>query len=264
MKTNMTDSTALQRSLRHPILSWMCTIPYTLVFILILVLFHPVHRIAALFGSRAHKWTLEIMNLCIIWNIRILTGARYRVVGSANLPKDRSVIIISNHQSMYDIPMIMWACRSREVGFIAKKELGRWIPSISFALRRLGSVLIDRKDAAQAVRDIEDFGRAKDMQRQVAAIFPEGTRARDGALKRFKSTGVNALLRTMPGAIIQPVAVKGNWELLRYNFWPLPWGTSIELEFLEPLEPTDMNGRDLTAEVESRIRVAVEAFQSPL
>jgi 1-acyl-sn-glycerol-3-phosphate acyltransferase len=238
----------------------MCTIPYTIVFILILVLFHPVHLIASLFGKRAHKYTLDLMNLCIIWNIRVLTGAKYRVVGTPALPVDRSVIIISNHQSMYDIPMIMWACRSRYVGFIAKTELGRWIPSISFALRRLGSVLIDRKDAAQAVRAIENFGRAKNAEHQVAAIFPEGTRARDGALKRFKSTGVQALVRTMPGAIVQPVAVKGNWQLLRYHFWPIPWGTSVELEFLEPLEPSSFGEQDVSSEVEGRIRAAVVAF----
>jgi 1-acyl-sn-glycerol-3-phosphate acyltransferase len=162
---------------------------------------------------------------------------------------------------MYDIPMIMWECRSREVGFISKKELGRWIPSISFALRRLGSVLIDRKDAAQAVRDIEAFGREKDAERQIAVIFPEGTRARDGVVKKFKATGVNALLRSMPHAIVQPVAVKGNWELLRYHFWPIPWGTSIELEFLEPLNSAAGEGGVVAAEAEARIRAAVEAFQ---
>lgn len=247
--------------LQHRLASWLCTIPYTVVFILILVLFHPLHVVAALFGKRAHKWMLDRMNLSIVWNIRLLTGARYRVVGAPQLEDNRSVILIANHQSMYDIPMMMWECRAREVGFISKKELGRWIPSISFALRRLGSVLIDRRDAAQAVRDIEEFGRTKNAQQQVAVIFPEGTRARDGVVKKFKATGVNALLGSMPDAIIQPVAIKGNWELLRYHFWPIPWGTSIELEFLAPLEPSRMEGRDVAAEAETRIRAAVSSFQ---
>ena len=127
----------------HPVLSWLCTIPYTVVFVLILVVSHPIHVLAALCGRRAHKRALDLMNLCIIWNIRLLTGARYKVVGQPTLPTDRPVLIVSNHQSMYDIPMIMWECRKKEVGFVAKKELGRFIPSISFALRRLGSVLID-------------------------------------------------------------------------------------------------------------------------
>ena len=59
------------------------------------------------------------------------------------------------------------------MGFIAKRELGRWIPSILLALRKLDSVLIDRGDAARAARDIEAFARMKHESKQVAAIFPD-------------------------------------------------------------------------------------------
>lgn len=256
--TTQQESTMSCESVAHPILSWICTIPYTVVFILILVVCHPLHLLASLFGTNAHKWALDIMNWMIITNIRVLTGARYRVTGAPYLPLDKSIILVSNHQSMYDIPMIMWVCRGRHVGFIAKRELGRWIPSISLALRRLGSVLIDRSDAAQAVRDIETFGKMKHDSKQVAAIFPEGTRARDGKVKRFKATGLQALVRSMPGAALQPIAIHGNWELLRYNFWPVPFGTHIELEFLEPLDPSTYSDRELTGEIEARIRAALE------
>lgn len=116
-------------------LSWIFSPAYIFVFISLLVVFHGFLLIAGLVGRRAQKWVLDIMNLCIVWNIRILAGARFSYIGNPALPADRSVIIISNHQSMYDIPMIMWACRSREVGFIAKKELGKWIPSISGATK---------------------------------------------------------------------------------------------------------------------------------
>ena len=61
----------------------------------------------------------------------------------------------------------------------------------------------------------------------------------------------------MPSAIIQPVAIRGNWELLRYNFLPVPFGTSIELEFLEPLEPSKYPEEELVREVERRIQQAV-------
>jgi 1-acyl-sn-glycerol-3-phosphate acyltransferase len=259
MSTNTRqESTCSGESVAHPILSWLCTIPYTVVFILILVVCHPFHLLASLFGTNAHKWALDIMNWMIITNIRVLTGARYRVTGVPYLPSDKSIILVSNHQSMYDIPMIMWVCRSRHVGFIAKRELGRWIPSISLALRRLGSVLIDRSDAAQAVRDIQAFGKMKHDSKQVAAIFPEGTRARDGKVKRFKATGLQALVRSMPDAVLQPIAIHGNWELLRYNFWPVPFGTHIEVEFLDPIDPSTYSDRELTGEVEGRIRAALE------
>lgn len=237
---------------------WVITVPYTVLFFAILVVFHPFQVLASLLSSRAQKFVLDLMNVSLVWNIRVLTGASFRYVGSPTFPKDRSVIIVSNHQSMYDIPMIMWACRSREIGFIAKKELGRWIPSISFALRTLGSVLIDRKDPKASIRAISNFGEKKERGRQVAAIFPEGTRARDGVMKDFRPSGFNALRKTMPSALIQPVAIRGNWELLRYNFLPVPWGTSIEIEFLEPVEPSAYPSELLLEEVGKRIKVAVE------
>jgi 1-acyl-sn-glycerol-3-phosphate acyltransferase len=158
---------------------------------------------------------------------------------------------------MYDIPMMMWACRSREVGFISKKELGRWIPSISLALRTLGSVLIDRKDAKASLRAISEFGEMKEHGQQVAAIFPEGTRARDGVMKAFRPSGFLTLIKAMPSALIQPVAIRGNWRILRYQFLPIPFGTTIEMEFLEPVEPNGRAPEEVLADVESRIRAAV-------
>jgi 1-acyl-sn-glycerol-3-phosphate acyltransferase len=241
------------------IIDWLITFPYVFAFIGILVVYHPIHLLAGLFSRKLHKHALDLMNLSIVLNIRFTTGARYRVIGKPPLPQGRPVLLVSNHQSMYDIPMMMWECRAQNVGFVAKKELGHWIPSISLALRRLGSVLIDRKDAAQAVREIERWGAAKDAAGEAAAIFPEGTRARDGAMKRFKPTGLKALLRSMPHAVIQPVAIRGNWELLRYSFFPIPFGTRIELEFLPPVEPAGRSVDELVALLEQQIGQAVRA-----
>lgn len=237
--------------------SWIFSPLYIFAFISILVVFHVFLLIAGLFGRRAQKHVLDIMNVCIVWNIRVLAGAKFSYIGRPSLPPERSIIIVSNHQSMYDIPMIMWACRSREVGFIAKKELGKWIPSISLSLRRLGSVLIDRKDARGSIQAIEDFGRGKEATKQVAAIFPEGTRARDGVMKGFRPSGFTALTRAMPTALIQPVAIRGNWRILRYNFCPVPFGTTIEVEFLEPIDPRAYPPEALLGVVEERIRASV-------
>jgi len=243
---------------RYRVLDWLITPLFLTIFFGLLLCFHVAQVVVALVSPRAQKRVLDLMNLGIILNIRLVGGGSFRVYGNPRLPASRPVIVVSNHQSMYDIPMIMWLCRDRELGFIAKKELGRWIPSISFALRRLGSVLIDRKDAKRALEAIEQFGRYKESTKQVACIFPEGTRARDGAMKRFKATGLQALVRTMPTAAIQPVAIRGNWELLRYNLLPVVVGSDIEITFLEPLEPSLYTPESIVAEVESRIRGVVE------
>jgi 1-acyl-sn-glycerol-3-phosphate acyltransferase len=237
---------------------------FLIVFFGLLLVFHVAQMLAALVSPRMQKRALDLMNLGIIWNIRLFGGASFAFRGAPSWPVDRPVIVVANHQSMYDIPMIMWLCRHRELGFIAKKELGRWIPSISFALRRLGSVLIDRKDAKKAILAIENFGSYKERVKQVACIFPEGTRARDGKMKKFKATGLQALLRTMPSAVIQPIAIRGNWELLRHNLFPVVVGSSIDLTFLPLIEPSEHSPETLVEMVEGRIREVVEGDKAAL
>ncbi len=252
------------RAIRRRILNWLITPAFLVIFFGLLLVFHVAQMLAALVSPRMQKRALDMMNLGIIWNIRFVSGASFTVHGVPSLPKERPVIIVANHQSMYDIPMIMWLCRQRELGFIAKKELGRWIPSISFALRRLGSVLIDRKDAKRAILAIESFGAYKEKVKQVACIFPEGTRARDGKMKKFKATGLQALLRTMPSAVIQPIAIRGNWELLRHNLFPVVVGSSIDLTFLPSIEPSSYSPETLVEIVEGRIRAVVEGDKAAL
>ena len=246
--------TKAQYSIPKVVLSWFVTPPYVFFFFSILCFFHVLQVVAALFSRKLQKAALDLMNVAIVWNIRLVTGATYKVIGSPFLPADRSILLVSNHQSMYDIPMLMWECRSRNVGFIAKKELGKGIPSISYALRTLGSALIDRADPQGSVATIREFGAQKDSERQVAAIFPEGTRARDGVMKRFKTTGFRTLLAAMPHVVIQPVVIRGNWELLRNGFLPLVYGTHIEVEFLPPIEPRGLSPDDVLQLVEGAIR----------
>jgi 1-acyl-sn-glycerol-3-phosphate acyltransferase len=62
----------------------------------------------------------------------------------------------------------------------------------------------------------------------------------------------------MPSALIQPIAIRGNWELLRNNFLPLPFGTSIEVEFLPPIEPGSRDAEEVLGEAERLIRRSVE------
>src|SRR6516165_8148604 len=74
----------------------------------------------------------------------------------------------------------------------------RWIPSVSYNLRRGGHVLIDRSDAPAALEAIRALGRRVRNGGVSAMIFPEGTRARVGDLGPFKTAGTLALLEEAP------------------------------------------------------------------
>ena len=66
-------------------------------------------------------------------------------------------------------------------------------------------------------------------------IYPEGTRARSGAMGRFKRAGVLALLDAAPNLDVIPVAIDGSWRLLAHNFFPVPFGARVRIRFCPPL-----------------------------
>ena len=243
------------------VVSWIFTIPYIPLFFAILCFFQPLQIIALCFGYKAHKFVLDLMNLVLIINFRTV-GTRFKVRWDYIPPQDKPLIIVSNHQSMYDIPFIIWIMRRYHPKFIAKKELGRWIPSISFALRNMGSVLIDRTDQAQAIASIEQFAQQTAAKHHAAVIFPEGTRARDGVMKKFNSAGLITLMKNMPDAEVIPIAINGSWELVRYNLLPVPFGRTVTFTVLPAITVAGRAGKEVVKDCERAIRKAI--FQAPI
>ena len=145
------------------------------------------------------------------------------------------LIIVANHQSMYDIPPIIWHLRAYHPKFVSKKELGKGIPSVSFNLRHGGSVLIDRKDRRQALKAIAGLGAYIERTGRSAVIFPEGTRSRDGNPKPFRMIGLKALMENAPSAYILPVSINNSWKMLRYGKFPLGLGNHLKFKVHPPV-----------------------------
>ena len=227
---------------------------FLLFFFSTLVFFHPLLVIADKFlGYKYHMSVLKLMNKFILFELQFI-GTKFIISLPYDLPRDRPVIIVSNHQSMFDIPLILINFTELDPKFIAKVELSRGIPSISYALRNMGSAIIDRKDQKKAIETIERFADSIKAKKIAACIFPEGTRARDGKLKKFKSAGLHTLIKKMPEAVIVPLVISGSWELLRYNFWPVPFGTKVYLKMLPPVDKvSDYEAKDLCLKIESLI-----------
>lgn len=235
-------------------LSLAITPLYILLFFAILGVFHPLQMIALLFGRRVHKIVFDQMNLFLITNFRTM-GTKIRVYRrGAPLPLGRPIIFVSNHQSMYDVPLQAWVLRKHYPMFISKRELGRGIPSISFALRNMDSVLIDRKDHEQALEAIAEFGRKIEAKRYSACIYPEGTRARDGKMRHFKAAGMVTLLKNMPSALVVPLVVQGSWEIVQHNLLPVPWGCTLSLTIMEPIDRSSLSDKEIVKTAEAIIR----------
>ncbi|MBE6022772.1 MAG: 1-acyl-sn-glycerol-3-phosphate acyltransferase [Cellulosilyticum sp.] len=149
------------------------------------------------------KWMLD--------NIR-RSGSTVEVIGTENLPKDETVVFISNHQGNFDIPLLM-SYIDMPKGFISKIEAKK-IPIIVQWMELIHCVFMDRstlKGSAGAI--IEGIKVLKAGHSLI--IFPEGTRSRGDQMGEFKHASFK--LATKPGVPIVPVTIDGSYKVMEQN-----------------------------------------------
>jgi 1-acyl-sn-glycerol-3-phosphate acyltransferase len=215
-------------------IDWIVTPPFLAAFGLVLLLFDPLQRLSRLFGQRPHEIVVGAMQAALVGSFR-LCGARLSIERAPAVAPRTPYVLIANHQSMFDIPIIGALLFSNYPKYVSKRELSRGIPSISYNLRRGGNALIDRSDRAQAERAIRDLGVCAQRRGVSVVIYPEGTRARSGGLGPFKRAGSFALLAAAPDLEVVPVVIDGSWKLLSRNLFPVPFGVRIRVRFAEPI-----------------------------
>ena len=239
------------------LISYPLSILYYLIFLLILLVFHPLQWLAHnLGGYRAHKKIVDYLNLCLTLNLNVL-GIRLRFINEQTLPEGVPLFFVSNHQNTNDIPPIFWYLRKYHPKFVSKIELAKGIPSVSYNLRKGGSVLIDRKDAKQALKALADFGSYIEDSKHSAVIFPEGTRSKDGIPKRFSENGLKLLIKKIPSSYIVPMTINNSWRILENGYWPLTTFLKISFEIHEPIKSDSMPFDELFKKTESAIKDAV-------
>lgn len=235
------------------ILSYLFSVIFYLFFGLTLVIFHALQWLSFnLFGYQAHKKSVDLFNFFLLRCLN-LVGTRFQFKNKYTFDNNRPHIIVSNHQSMFDIPPIIWYLRQLHPKFISKKELAKGIPGISYNLRHGGSVLIDRKNAEQALGQIKKLGQYISETQRAAVIFPEGTRSRTGVPKAFAFNGLKTLFEACPDAVVVPVCINNSWKLQRYGMFPLDIGVFLKLKVLQPLEVKNFEVPELIQIIETRI-----------
>jgi len=219
------------------ILSWVGTLVFLPLFGLTLVVFDVGQRVARLFGPRPQEYVAGALQATLV-RVFGVCGTRVLLERSPAVRPWTPYIIVSNHQSMFDIPLLGGEFFSNFPKYISKRSLGRWIPSISYNLRHGGNALIDRADRGQAVEAIRALGERAQARGVSVVIYPEGTRSRAGELKPFKSAGAITLLRAAPALEVVPVTIDGSWRLLCHNLLPVPFGTRIRVRLSDPIPRT--------------------------
>lgn len=162
-------------------------------------------------------------------------------------------ILMSNHASLFDIPLIFVAIPGR-IRMLAKKELFR-IPLFGQAMKAAGFPAVDRNNTAQAIKDLDALKLQMIHEGIVPWIAPEGTRSRDGSLQAFKTGGFMLALQTE--ATIIPVAIRGASKILPPDTMNFNLGETIEIHIEEPIDAsqfTIQTRKQLLAAVRKKIQ----------
>lgn len=156
-----------------------------------------------------------------------LIGANYKVEYNVpiELETGRSYILMSNHQSYYDIPLLYMTIPDKaNLRMIAKKELFR-IPLWGRGLKTAEFISIDRSDHEKSMESMEA---TKEKMKSGIMIYvaPEGTRSRDGKLGEFKKGGF--LLAIQTESIIIPIGLRGTEGAMPPDTWDFSLGQKLE------------------------------------
>jgi len=187
-----------------------------------------------------------------MWSRSILaaSGIQVAVSGMERIDPARPYIFMSNHQSNFDIPVLL-AHLPVQFRWLAKAELFK-IPVFGRAMRGAGYISIDRADREAAFKSL---GEASEAIRKGVAImiFPEGTRSLDGTLKPFKKGGF--VLAVDVGVPIVPVAIRGTHAIMAKRTWIIrPRDVAVEVG--EPIDTSDCTRATKEALME-RVRAAI-------
>src|SRR5690554_618793 len=242
----------------NKIISYPLSVIHYICFAICLLVFHPIQWfLFNVFGYKAHKKSVDVLNWFLIRCLNIL-GSNFSAEMNSNLPAGVPVVIVSNHQSMWDIPPVVWYFRRYHPKFISKKSLGRGVPSVSYNLRKGGSILIDRKNKEESLEKMIDFTQYLMENKRGGVIFPEGTRSRDGSLKPFKIGGLNTLIPNMKGAYVIPISVSNSWKLQSGSPFPLALGVKVKMKIHDGILIGDEDPVELIHRLEKIIDKGIE------
>lgn len=181
-----------------------------------------------------------VLKLCRVWSGVVLgvPGVKVEVKMRGHLDPKRPYVFMANHASMVDI-WAMFLGVPIPVRFIAKKQLGR-IPVFGWAMRAGRFVFIDRQNAVSARRSIQEAAQ-RIKSGQSVAIFPEGTRTRDGRLGSFKKGGFHLAIDS--GVEIVPLAIRGTRAVMPPGT-PLIRAGLVQIEIDEPISTAGLGPGD--------------------
>jgi len=227
---------------------------YILIWIVLSTIFWGLTAIFTSFFTRTGN---PVHKIARIWARGILFVSRIKVTinGLTNIDPTHSYVYMSNHQSNFDIPVLL-AHLPVQFRWLAKAELFK-IPIFGRAMRGAGYVKIDRFNQQSAFESISEA--AGKMKNGVSVmIFPEGTRSRDGNIKDFKKGGF--IMAVDAGVPIVPLVLKGTWSIMDKSSMRINTG-EVSLNIGAPVATTAYTRENKDELMQSVRAVICEGFE---
>jgi len=192
-------------------------------------------------------------------SIFLLSRIRIVVHGRDNFPSDKNGVVISNHQSLLDV-IILMAYLPQRIVFFAKKELGK-VPVLNFDMKHMEHVLVDRGKKSSALAQLERMKDRLDKNLN-AFIFPEGTRSNSSKILPFKR-GAFHLAATAKKPII-PCYIHGSGKLLKKNERLIKPGI-IHISIGKPIDDSfEESDKIVSKRLQEKAQAVVEQLQRDL
>jgi 1-acyl-sn-glycerol-3-phosphate acyltransferase len=173
------------------------------------------------------------------------------VAGAEHAKRGESFVLMSNHQSLYDVPVIYQAL-DRRIRMVAKKELFR-VPLWGRAMHRAGFISLDRQSRERSRQTL--LASADVLQAGTSIwIAPEGTRSKDGTLGPFRKGGFHLALQS--GCRILPITIIGTRAVLPAKSAHVTDGCTVNVVIHPPIDPRDF-GEERREQLIERVRGAI-------
>ena len=194
---------------------------------------------------RSYLWPRNLHRCCDWaarrWGQTLLWAAGVKVVleGTENLRTDAPQIVVSNHQSWFDVFALAAALPVR-YRFVAKRELEK-VPVFSRAWRSCGHVSVDRGNREAAIQALDQAWREVHEEKLTMILFAEGTHSPDGRLKAFKK---GAFVLAVQGKVpLVPLAILGSRRIMAKGARRIRSG-EIRVRIGEPISTEGSTIRD--------------------
>ncbi len=212
-----------------------------------------IASIISIVGSYFDRYGNRVHYIGKLWS-RVnlfLSGVSVEVRGIEHIKKGQPYIVMSNHQSYYDVWALI-AYLPLQLRWVMKLEL-REIPIFGLGCERVGHIYIDRSDSEKSHKSLEVAGE-KIRAGASVVFFPEGTRSPDSSMLPFKKGGF--VIALAAGVPILPITVIGGRNILRKGSMRiLPGKMQIIIH-----EPISIEGytRETKEELMAKVRVVIE------